>query len=506
MATIVVTTTADTVAADGLTSLREAVQMANSGDEIQLAGDTYSLTAGDLTIGNDITILAGGGSTISGSSDIVVTSGGDLHLDGTSGMSVSTDITVNSGGTLSTDSVSLSGTLGNSGTTTLDDSDVFGAVTSSNGTFIATDTEFTASVTVSAGTTNLNESTIQGVSTGAAITVNSGGTLNLTNVTIEGASGVGLSNAGTATLVHTTITGNDGGITNSGTLTLGTTIVVGNTNSGGVEVNDIGFTVDNGGNVLSGSAGDVFASVDGGTGGGALASNGGPVQTVALLLSPTNPALDVAVSGINDARDDPRFDYAGVGNDGMGFADAGAFELSCFAEGTWIKTLEGTCLVENLAVGDLVETQDGRAVPVIWIGHQHINSARAFDPAAAPVRISAYALGEFPDRDLTITADHALVVGEFLINASCLIGLPGINWAPPASRTFFHIETEAHEVLIANGAPAESFCDYGNRSAFDNAAEAQPRIMPELPLTRICSKRLLPQSLRQQIVARRESA
>ncbi|MBO9464660.1 Hint domain-containing protein [Tropicibacter sp. R15_0] len=506
MATIVVTTTADTVAADGLTSLREAVQMANSGDEIQLAGDTYSLTAGDLTISNDITILAGGGSTISGSSDIVVASGGDLHLDGTSGMTVSTDITVNAAGTFSTDSVALSGTLGNSGTTTLDNSDVFGAVTSNSGTFTATDTEFSAQVSVNSGTATLNESTVTGVTTGPGISV-SGGTANLTNVTIEGGTDVGLSVlGGTATLFHTTITGNDGGITNFGTINIGTTIVVGNTNSGGVEIDDRGAIIDNGGNVLSGSASDVFASVDGGTGGGALASNGGPVQTVALLLSPTNPALDVAVSGINDARDDPRFDYAGVGNDGMGFADAGAFELSCFAEGTWIKTLEGTCLVENLAVGDLVETQDGRAVPVIWIGYQHINSARAFDPAVAPVRISAYALGEFPDRDLTITADHALVVGEFLINASCLIGLPGINWAPPASRTFFHIETEAHEVLIANGAPAESFCDYGNRSAFDNAAEAQPRIMPELALTRICSKRLLPQSLRQQIVARRERA
>ena len=35
--------------------------------------------------------------------------------------------------------------------------------------------------------------------------------------------------------------------------------------------------------------------------------------------------------------------------------------------------------------------------------------------------------------------------------------------------TIYHIELETHDVLVANGAPAESYRDDGNRWLFQNA-------------------------------------
>lgn len=58
---------------------------------------------------------------------------------------------------------------------------------------------------------------------------------------------------------------------------------------------------------------------------GVLADNGGPVQTVALIGSLLNPALDAATSTGPDARGEARVDLANVDNGGP--SDLGAFEL-----------------------------------------------------------------------------------------------------------------------------------------------------------------------------------
>jgi hypothetical protein len=37
--------------------------------------------------------------------------------------------------------------------------------------------------------------------------------------------------------------------------------------------------------------------------------------------------------------------------------------------------------------------------------------------------------------------------------------------------TYWHVEVHRHEVLLAEGLPAESYLDTGNRSAFANGGE-----------------------------------
>jgi hypothetical protein len=71
--------------------------------------------------------------------------------------------------------------------------------------------------------------------------------------------------------------------------------------------------------------------------------------------------------------------------------------------------------------------------------------------------------------------------------------------------TVYHIETDAHEIILANGAPAETFIDNVSRRAFDNFAEFdalygdEPE-MEELPYPRAMSARQVPGWIRSRLV------
>jgi len=73
--------------------------------------------------------------------------------------------------------------------------------------------------------------------------------------------------------------------------------------------------------------------------------------------------------------------------------------------------------------------------------------------------------------------------------------------------TYYHVETEDHDVILANGAAAETFVDYVDRQGFDNYADyaalyGEERIITEMPLPRIGTARLVPPSLKARLGAR----
>lgn len=191
--------------------------------------------------------------------------------------------------------------------------------------------------------------------------------------------------------------------------------------------------------------------------------------------------------------------------------DTGPFTV-CFAAGTLINTTEGARPVEALTTDDHVLTAAGDAVPVLWIGRQTVMTA--FGPAERllPIRIAAGALDEgVPLRDLTITADHALLVDGVLVHAGALVGLPGISRVPLSemgdSYIVYHIETDAHEIVLAEGAPAETFIDNVSRRVFDNYAEFEALFgdvpeMQELDFPRAMSARQVPERIRVKLLAR----
>ncbi|MEO1140581.1 MAG: Hint domain-containing protein [Pseudomonadota bacterium] len=184
---------------------------------------------------------------------------------------------------------------------------------------------------------------------------------------------------------------------------------------------------------------------------------------------------------------------------------------NCFLTGTLVATPEGERAVENLSIDDLIETTSGDAVKVKWIGRQTMRKTVNLDmtETRAPVCIRAGALDVgVPRADLYITADHALLIDDMLVNAGALVNHDTIQFVPlsemPAEFTYYHIETEAHDVICANGAAAETFIDYAGRQAFDNAAEYEAlygceRIIPEMNRVRISAQRLLPDTLKQRL-------
>ena len=176
----------------------------------------------------------------------------------------------------------------------------------------------------------------------------------------------------------------------------------------------------------------------------------------------------------------------------------------CFAEGTRILTPSGEVPVEALAIGDRVMTQSGVARPICWIGAGCVLATRGRRNAATPVIVRKGALADnVPNRDLRITKGHALYLDNVLIPVEELINHRSILWDDRAQEvTVYHVELETHDVLLANGAAAESYRDDGNRWLFHNAnsgwelppQESCAPLLTDGPLVHAIWRRLLDRS------------
>ena len=106
-----------------------------------------------------------------------------------------------------------------------------------------------------------------------------------------------------------------------------------------------------------------------------------------------------------------------------------------------------------------------------WIGHGCVQATRGQRTPATPVIVRKGALADnVPHHDLRVTKGHSLYIDGVLIPVEELINHRSIHWDDRAQEAeIYHIELETHDVLIANGAPAESYRDDGNRWLFRNA-------------------------------------
>ncbi|MCQ8278964.1 Hint domain-containing protein [Acetobacteraceae bacterium KSS8] len=168
-------------------------------------------------------------------------------------------------------------------------------------------------------------------------------------------------------------------------------------------------------------------------------------------------------------------EFTGTGAFGAGYTTLSLQPATpCFCPGTLIATPDGERAVESLRIGDRVTTADGGDQPILWIGR------RAYDeqfvrgrPALQPIRIRAGALGAGkPRRDLFVSPRHAMLVRDVLVPAELLVNDRSIlRHKPSGGISYLHIELDNHELLLAEGAPTESFVDDDSRALFQNAAE-----------------------------------
>ncbi|RZS77277.1 Hint domain-containing protein [Phyllobacterium myrsinacearum] len=184
-----------------------------------------------------------------------------------------------------------------------------------------------------------------------------------------------------------------------------------------------------------------------------------------LTKSVTDKVKDVLGTGARFTIDPAAtFKFASVGNDGQI-----TITTPCFVAGTLISTPAGEIPVENLKKGDPVYTMKGGVAPIRWIGRRRIDP-RTVSPLRehVPVRIRPGALDPgSPNRDLYVSPDHCLFHSGSLIPAKLLINGRSITQEPTLEPfTYYHIELESHDVLIAEGAYVESYLDLGNRAMF----------------------------------------
>lgn len=146
----------------------------------------------------------------------------------------------------------------------------------------------------------------------------------------------------------------------------------------------------------------------------------------------------------------------------------------CFTAGTRILTARGEIAVEHLVPGDIAITHAGEEREIVWVGRREIDIARHPRPEAVlPVIIEAGALADNnPANRLTVSPDHALFIDGVLVQAKDIVNGVSIRQVTTLARVrYFHVELECHDILFAEGAPAESYLDTGHRGVFDNADE-----------------------------------
>jgi hypothetical protein len=159
----------------------------------------------------------------------------------------------------------------------------------------------------------------------------------------------------------------------------------------------------------------------------------------------------------------------------------GAAELvPCLVRGTRIATARGQVPVEELQIGERVRAMIGAERSIKWIGRRACSATR-------PVRVRAGALGNaVPMRNLRVSPEHALAFWEddgslVLVPAHLLVNGITIVHEPMVAAEYFHPELEVHDIILAEGAWAETFIDDNSRMLFDNASEFSTLYPREVP-------------------------
>jgi uncharacterized repeat protein (TIGR03803 family) len=159
-----------------------------------------------------------------------------------------------------------------------------------------------------------------------------------------------------------------------------------------------------------------------------------------------------------------------------------AFLHLCFLRGTRILTPTGEVPVESLSPGDLVTTLSGAHRALRWIGSGQTLITQSNRDRASPVVVRRDAIADgVPHRDLYLTRGHSLLIDGVLIPVEGLVNHRSIAWVKQLGVVeYYHPELDGHDVILAEGAPAETYRDDGNSTQFQNIID-RPATQPVQP-------------------------
>ncbi|MBM1558795.1 Hint domain-containing protein [Sulfitobacter mediterraneus] len=140
----------------------------------------------------------------------------------------------------------------------------------------------------------------------------------------------------------------------------------------------------------------------------------------------------------------------------------GSFGPTCFTPGTMINTPTGARLIEDLRIGDLVETLDHGPQPIRYIVDGRFRAAGDF----APIRFEAGSIGN--DQPLEVSPQHRMLISGWkaelfyeqasvLVAAKHLVNGHSVRQVFGGPVRYLHLLFDQHEIVFGQGVPSESY-------------------------------------------------
>jgi hypothetical protein len=208
---------------------------------------------------------------------------------------------------------------------------------------------------------------------------------------------------------------------------------------------------------------------------------GNPIGSFALSVASGQPAVEIVSDG-----------HAGA------LITLGG-EMACFAQGTRLLTPNGYKPVESFIPGDPIITQGGLKKPVRWIGRRVMETGLRAPSDVRPVVVMAGALGQgVPSRAIRLSPSHAVFMDGVLVPVMHLVnGATILRDRKAGMVTYYHLELDRHEVVMADGMLLETYLDTGNRGQFEqetgergNARQSCAKLVTRGPELRRIRRRL----------------
>ena len=457
----------------GLTTVQNSNSTTNS-STIALSGGTLTITGGLTFAGTGNQGSVAGSGTLNGAGSIngngsinasngtltvasTINNGVNLVIDGTKASDLLINGTATAGSAVTINSSNQTLEIGNVGNLTITPAENF-----TNGAIKLDGGKLTDSTGINVTSANLSGlGTVGGALSGNGIVLATGGKLDLTSNLSSTSLNLEVANGATSVLQL------DGTTAGGNKFTfLGNAGEVNFNNSGTVTENIVALNVGSSATIPTNFI-DLLGTftVSGGN------SHTGTTATITLNSSGVTDTL--TLTGITNTSGTWFVDKVSSG----GSTEVFLSSVVCFAAGTRILTATGERLVESLLQSDIVLTlADGElsARPVTWVGRRRIDlTAHPRPETVAPIRIQRGAFADnMPHTDLLVSPDHAIFVDGKLICARQLVNgttiLQELGWT---SVDYYHVELDAHAILLAEGQATESYLDTGNRGFFGNSGE-----------------------------------
>lgn len=164
----------------------------------------------------------------------------------------------------------------------------------------------------------------------------------------------------------------------------------------------------------------------------------------------------------------------------------GSFGPTCFTPGTLITTPTGARPIEDLRIGELVETLDHGPQPIRYI----VDGSFRASNDIAPIRFAVGSIGN--DLPLIVSPQHRILISGWkaelfyeqnsvLVAAKHLVNGHSVRQVFGGTVRYIHLLFDRHEIVFGQGIPSESYFPGHADEALELSTKLELRsLFPEL--------------------------